>query len=249
MFKYIFILLLILAITIPAAPQDKADDLSDEINQFTEADNLYQEGARALHDGDYQSASTHLANAVQHFPLHADAHYHLSWLAYKEGDYFKALIHIRKAKETFSAFHLMEQQLFRRTKAALEIKKRSLQRQILILQAQEDITDWSADTTINHPARAKILATKQELRRTETKLQTLAPPPSNIPSDYYLFHGNIFVKLKKFKEARREYEAAKRIDPAATEAAKQLNRLDQQLDGTDINKKINQTTGGKDGTY
>jgi tetratricopeptide (TPR) repeat protein len=247
MFKYIIILLLTIAI--PAPAQQRGGDIAGELNQFIEADNLYQEGARALHDGDYQLASTHLNNALQKFPLHADAHYHLSWLAYREGDYFKALIHIRRAKDTFSAFHLMEQQLYRRTKAALETKKRSLQRQILILQAQADITDWSADTTINNPARAKILATKQEMRRVETKLQTLVPPPSNIPSDYYLFHGNIFVKLKKFKEARREYEAAKRIAPDATEAADQLDRLKRQLDGSIKNKKINQTTGGKDGTY
>lgn len=247
MLKYILIFSLL--ITFPTTARGKADTPPDQPGRFVTADKLYQEGVRALHDGDYQSASTQLNAAVQTFPNHADAHYHLSWLAYRTGDYFKALIHIRRAKETFATFHRMERYIYQKAKASLDAQKQSLQRQIHILQAQEDITDWSADAAINHPARAKILATQHELRRVETKLQSLVPPPPNIPANYYLFHGNIFIKLKKFTEARQEYTRALHIDPTDSEAAAQLNRLRRQLDGAAVANKINQSPGGKDGTY
>ncbi len=81
-----------------------------------------------------------LRQAVLGTPKQADAraHFSLSQAFYEAGDFYKALIHIRKAKGC------------------------------------------------------------------------LAPA---IPADYYLFHGNILLKLKRYPEARQQYRLASRLKP------------------------------------
>lgn len=172
------------------------------IQKFKIADKFFQKGKSYFIKKKFKKAEKELNKCLEIMSQHSEACFYLSNIFYDRKELKQALKYIEQAKENFEFVTKMHVSAFDDYLKQLREQKKGL---------EEKLIDYRVRL-----ARTQNMGQKRELegvinsidgniRLINSKLSDPLPPAAKIPSGYYYLHGNIFFKMKNFKEAYNQY--------------------------------------------
>jgi len=181
----------------------------------------FEKGKKFYEGGNLVKARKEFQVVVERMAEHADAYFFLSQISYKEGKIDESLEEIQQAKDNYKFI----------------IKMKINMHQIMLNQLREQQDDIEerlnamreAAAAATGPQKSKLAA---EVTKLEGKKNTIVnrlnepvPEAEETPAVYFYFHGNVFVKQKKYQEAHDQYMEAVRINPKHGDAYNNLASL------------------------
>jgi len=205
----------------------------EEVELFKKYQSLnkdYEKGKMYFIREDYKKAKKEFEKILEKLPEHADAHFFLSQVLYKEGDLEEALNHVEKAKANYEYSAVMKIKMAQVSKQKLEEKKQAfednigeLEDQIANLPQASEVGDEVEDR--KKRIQTKIDKIKKQIENIDTQLSLPLPREEEMPAEYCYLNGNIYFKMKKFQEAHDQYQETIRLDPKHGDAYNNLAAL------------------------
>jgi tetratricopeptide (TPR) repeat protein len=163
---------------------------------------------------------------LKNLPEHQEAHFLMSQVLYKKGEYAGALAHIRAAEEGY----------LRLAGAFLVLEKDKQQRRSEdMVRLSDEIADLAAaDAAVKSRGsclpdkfNSALQDSRRELTRAEEERNKTDADKdvSGIPALYRYWHGNALFMLRRLAEAEAEYRRAVAKDPDFREAYNNLVNL------------------------
>jgi tetratricopeptide (TPR) repeat protein len=163
---------------------------------------------------------------LDRLPDHQEAHFLMSQVLYKRGEYEKALAHVLAAEEGYlrmaEAISVLEQ---------LKLKKRADN----VAKLTDDVSDFTA---ADAAAKARgscqpdrnyndIQGSKDDLAKEQAGRigGDAAGQAAGVPAEYHYAHGNCLFQLRRMPEAESEYVRAIKSEPSLSEAYNNLINL------------------------
>lgn len=210
----------LLAQAIPA--QDKDFNL---LNEYSMLSSRIEKARTAFTKGNLEKCEQEALYCLKKLADHHEAHYLLTQVLYKRGEFEKALGHIQAAEEG----HL------KMTEAAFSLEQRRKEEQmdlvgILIENAQvaeaaEKSATQRGSCGVNRFSKATQEA-KEKLSKEESLDDTgRSQAYAQIPVNYFYSHGNCLFRLKRLPEAEAQYLRAIDTNPRYGEAYNNLINL------------------------
>lgn len=194
-----------------AFAQDQFLMTPKELNDFKLAKKYNYQGEQQFLKKKYQKAWESFNKCLDVFPRYSSADYYLAKICYQRQEYKQALTHINSAMKNFKIMDNMaldaQLQYFKR----LREEKNNLT--AVLNDPMQKLTDY---------ARKEM---RLKLRQIDEHLRDPLPEAQHIPADYHYVHGNIFFKLKKFKEAHDRFVETIRLAPRHANAYNNLISL------------------------
>ncbi|HLP46552.1 MAG TPA: tetratricopeptide repeat protein [Candidatus Kapabacteria bacterium] len=182
----------------------QASDEQKQVELYRVAEALFKKGEVKFHKGNYAEAEKYMQKCIKTFPMHAHGHYYLSLINYIKSEYNLALEHIEKAETSVLSLTKLKAQLE-------EERKRKLK------EYQVDLRDGKYVSYFgeNNPCMEKYgeNVSNLEAMKVEEVLMGSEKTDIAIPAAYFYSHGNIFYKLKRYREALSQYVEVIRRDP------------------------------------
>lgn len=186
--------------------QFKMDE--NTFQQFQRAKRMFEKGKVFFLKEKYEKAEKPLKQCLEFFPRYSQADYFLAQIYYKKQDLLKALEHMEKAKANYSFMGNLLVASQHKYFDFLRIRRKEIQDMLA------DLTDTD-----------EIEKAKKSIAEIDGRLTEPLPVISEGSADYFYFHGNIFMKLKKFNNAHAQYLEALRLDPTHANASNNLANL------------------------
>lgn len=179
----------------------------------------------AFHRDNLAKCEQEVLFCLERLPEHHEAHFLLSQILYKKGEFEKALEHIQAAKEGYLKF----------TEAVYLLGLQKTEKQMdnvvdLIDDVQgataaEDAAKSRGSCQISRYGKGvqdakEKLSNEEKLKDTDESRKILT-----IPANYHYFHGNCLFRLKRLPEAEADYLLVIKIDPRYSEAYNNLINL------------------------
>ncbi len=190
----------------------------------------YEKGKMYFAREDYKKAKKEFEKILGKLPEHADAHFFLSQILYREGSLEEALSHMEKAKANYEFSAKMKIKMAQVSKQKLEEKKQDLEDYLETLEERIVSLPQSSEVGEEGEDRKKRLLSKideikKQIKNIDTQLNMPIPSEEEIPADYCYINGNIYFKMKKFQEAHDQYQEAITIDPSHGDSYNNLAAL------------------------
>lgn len=196
-FKCFWFVLAVFIISSAGGPCFGREDVgidSDVLQSYQLAGRMYDKGKQEFAAEDMAAAEKTLKQCVEIFPRHSEAHYTLSRIFYKTGNFVRALVHIKKAKADagfmVKVLTAAQDTYFDRLsgeKEKLRIKLSDAAEQVVVDRIKRNIA--VIDNWLKQPR----------------------PQVDQLTAAYNYWHGNILLKLQKFTGARDQYLEAVRL--------------------------------------
>jgi tetratricopeptide (TPR) repeat protein len=168
----------------------------DVVRNYQLADKYFNKGERKFHKKNYARAEKDLEKCIDVFPMHADAQYYLSLVYYKKNDYPGALEYIEKAKTNVERLNELKAHIKKETKTKLK-------------EYHKDLLDGKYVGYFVDNNECMIPMGERVSRLKATQLEAIMDMTGRseieAPANYFFVHGNIFFKLKRYKEAVNQY--------------------------------------------
>jgi len=188
----------------------------DLIRKYQAADKCFKRAKSKFHKGNYTKAEKDLTKCINIFPIHANGEYYLSLIYYKKNDYNQALNHIEKAKANILHLNKLNAQF-------------AQERRVKLKEYQKDLNDgkYVSHFGENNPCLVPLGEYFSRVQATDVELLLSTPGKSEYttPASYFFVHGNIFYKLKRYKEAVNQYVEVIKRNPRHAEAYNNLANL------------------------
>ena len=188
----------------------------DLIRKYQAADKYFKRAKSKFHKGNYTNAEKDLAKCINIFPGHANGEYYLSLICCKKNDYNQALNHIEKAKVNFLHLNKLNAQF-------------TQERRVKLKEYQKDLTNgfYVSYYGEDNPCLVPLGEYFSRAKATDVELLLSTPDKSinTIPANYFFIHGNIFYKLKRYKEALNQYVEVIKRNPRHAETYNNLANL------------------------
>lgn len=209
------------ALVLGAAGQDRDMTLA---NAYSSLSPRVDKARTALRQGRLDKCEAEARACLAALPEHHEAHFLLSQVAYRRGEYGRALDEIGAAEDGSAKLA--------RAISILEQRKRKAQSDDLV-RLSDEIADLAASAAtvkgrgscLPDKYDAALQDTKQDLISEEEKRNSSRPAASGIPALYRFWHGNVLFVLKRPVEAEAQYRQALQTDPDFGEAYNNLINL------------------------
>jgi tetratricopeptide (TPR) repeat protein len=202
--------------------QDKNLALLDEYSMLS---GHIEKAKTAFHRDNLAKSEQEVLFCLERLPEHHEAHFLLSQILYKRGEFEKALEHIQAAKEGYlkytEAVSLLGQQKSEKQMDNVV----DLTDDVQGATAAEDAARSRGTCQISRYDKAvrdakEKLSNEQKLKDTDESKKILT-----IPANYHYCHGNCLFRLKRLAEAEADYLLVLKIDPRYREAYNNLINL------------------------
>ncbi len=188
------------------------------VRRYRDAEVSYGK-ARALFDKkDFQGARKELGVCLGFIPAHANAHLLMAKLLYTEKDYAQALTEVERAKAGHEATATILARMDEDRMSELRRRAKETADSIATLRQRQG-------SQVSAELQQQIIAEEARKQEIDRILNAQRPDPKGIPAEYFFFHGNVLLRLKRPAEAVTQYEEALKINPAYGEAANNLAAL------------------------
>lgn len=210
------------------------DDLAREeaelFNKYQSLNKDYEKGKMYFAREDYGKAKKEFEKILEELPEHADAHFFLSQIFYKEGNLDEALSHVEKAKANHKFSAKMKLKLAQVSKQKLEEKRKKLEDESKELEEKIISLSRSSETGEEGEDRkqriqGKIDEIKVQIENINSQLNLPLASGEAMPAEYCYLNGNIYFRMKKFQEAHDQYQETIRLDPKHGDAYNNLAAL------------------------
>jgi tetratricopeptide (TPR) repeat protein len=210
--------------------EDLAREETELFKKYRSLNKNYEKGKMYFAREDYKKAKKEFEKILEKLPEHADAHFFLAQVLYKEGDLDGALSHVEKAKATYEYSAKMKIKMAQLSKQKLGEKKQALEDNLEELENQIAILPQTSEAGEEGEDRKKRLQSKideikKQIENIDTQLSVPLPSEEEIPAEYSYVNGNIYFKMKKFQEAHDQYQKAIQIDPSHGDSYNNLAAL------------------------
>jgi pentatricopeptide repeat protein len=182
----------------------------------------FEKGKNLYEKGEYTWAQKELDKCIEVMPQHVYAHFYLSQIIYKKGNFPKALDHMEKAKANFDYMTGLYSLAYQDYIDQLREEKDQLDKDVFALKLQLSETK---DPQEKAKIQTAIGLAEQKIGIVNSRLTEPVVQEESMPADFCYFHGNVFFKLKRYQEAYREYLEAIKIDPEHGNAYNNLANL------------------------
>jgi len=192
------------------------------IERFKLAEPKFQKGKGFYIKGKYTKSERELKKCLEIMPEHANAHFLLSQINYKNGHFEQALADMEKAKTNFDLISQLYN--FTHEERLEHLREQKMNQESHLLALQQQLGQAMTDEDKQKIQRA-ISKTNSIISQINTNLNEPIPPALQMPAEYFYIHGNILFKLKKHQETLDQYKEAVKIDPQHTNACNNLINL------------------------
>mgnify|MGYP001049405146 CR=1 FL=1 len=186
------------------------EDEKKMIRKFKVADKFFQKGKAYFIKKKFIKAEKDLNKCLEIMSQHSSACFYLSNIFYDRNELKQALKYIGDAKKNFQTVSKMYINAFddyinqlREEKSNL-LEKKEVYKQTLSTIKQGMMKQKCERGISSCDTRIGII---------NSRLSNPIPPSDKIPSSYYYLHGNIFFKMKNFKEAYTQYIETIKLNP------------------------------------
>jgi tetratricopeptide (TPR) repeat protein len=183
----------------------------------------FLKGKKALSMGDLQKAEKELNKCLERMPQHAEAHFYLSQVFYKQGNLEKALEEMEKAKSNYGAIEKIIARQDQERILMLQERRDTLRESLPGLKEQLAKLPFGSDQ--RRELELRISNMEKELSDIDNRLSNPLPVIDKTPAEYFYFYGNILFKMKNLQEAESQYLKAILIDPKHANAYNNLATL------------------------
>jgi len=205
-----FLFLLFLLLSMPASGniENRFNIQDKEIyKKFKVAHEFFLKGKEYFSKNKYKKAQKEFKKCIEKMPEYADALFYLSKIYYKEGKFSIALEYIEKAKCNFKYMNRFKLYLFKNQLLKLKKKKKNLEEKLFKFEQSSDTwcdgTPREKDAGEKNRLQSEIEKIEEETIELEKEINNISK--TDIPPDYFFLAGNIYFKLKKFKESLIQY--------------------------------------------
>ncbi len=210
--------------------EDLAREETELFKKYQSLEKDYEKGKMYFGREDYGKAKKEFEKILEKLPEHADAHFFLSQVLYKEGNLEEALSHVEKAKANHEFTAKMKIKLAQVSKQKLEEKKKKLEDErkkledaIISLPQTSETGEEGEDR--KKRLQIKIDEIKKQIENINTQLSLPLTSEEEMPAEYCYLNGNIYFRMKKFQEAHDQYQETIRLDPKHGDAYNNLAAL------------------------
>jgi len=242
-----------LALAAPlAAQKDFSQTEKEMLAKYKQARAHFLKGGEHLKSGKLEKAEKEADVSLGILPRSADARLRKAELAYQRGRYEDALTEITIAKDDFVTVKDLYAFFYQDYLDRLRKQRDDLDNYVKDMST--NVSDKGSSQGRN-PAQAAISKAKQDIAEIDRKLYEPVPQTLEVPAEFHYIHGNILFKLKRFAEARDQYQAAVKADPrhanawnnlinihfASGDQANALRLLEEaETNGVQVNAKLKQ---------
>ncbi len=217
----VLLLLASAALVLGAAGQDREMTLASAYSKLSPR---IDKARTAFRQGRLDKCEAEARACVAALPEHHEAHFLLTQVAYKKGDYARALDEIGAAEDGSAKLA--------RAITVLEQRKLKAQSDDMV-RLSDEIADLAASAAtvkgrgscLPDKYDAALQDSKQDLISEEEKRNSSRPAASGIPALYRFWHGNVLFVLKRPIEAEAAYRLAIQADPDFAETYNNLINL------------------------
>lgn len=221
--KYPWLCLLALGVLAQAAPaQDKSLTLLDA---YSKLEARVESARTAFRKGNTAKCEREALFCLDRLPAHQEAHFLMSQVLYKKGEFDRALEHVRAAEQGYIEW----------AEAVAALEQQKLKRQAEGMPDLIDEVQEYADADAAARARGScqpdrfskgLQDAKDRLAKEgEENATDLGSRSSRVPAPYHYAHGNCFFRLQRLSEAEAEYRLAVKADPGFGETYNNLINL------------------------
>ncbi len=242
-----------LLLALPLAAQKDFNQAEKEtIEKYKRARPYFLKGGDYLKKGKLDKARKEAETSLQIFPEYAEAHLLMAEVGYQRGQYEEALQEIQTGKKDFAAFGKLY--TFTYQEYLDRLREQRNEKEEYVNQLSTAVAEAKSNTD-RQRIEAQISRAKQDLMAIDSRLSNPVPPIMDVPAEFHYIHGNILFKLKRFGEARSQYQAAVQADPrhgnawnnlisiqfASGDPAGSLKLLEEaEANGVTVNEKLKQ---------
>jgi tetratricopeptide (TPR) repeat protein len=180
------------------------------IQKFKIADKFFQKGKSYFIKRKFKKAEKELNKCLEIMSQHSEACFYLSNIFYDRKELKQALRYIEEAKKNFEFMIKMHVSAFDDYLKQLREQKKGLEEKLIDYRGRLARTQ---DSGQRQELNNAINSIEGNIRLINSKLSDPLPPVAKIPSGYYYLHGNIFFKMKNFKEAYSQYIETIKLNP------------------------------------
>jgi tetratricopeptide (TPR) repeat protein len=193
-----------------AAQKDFNQSEKEMLAKYKQARTHFLKGGEYLKKGKLDKAQKEAATSLAILPQYADARLLGAELGYQRGQYEEALKEIETAKSDFVTVKDLYAFSYQEHLARLRDQRDEMEKYVQDMSAGASDKSSSAG---RNPAQAAISKARQDIAEIDRKLHEPIPQTLEVPAEFHYIHGNILFKLKRFGEARDQYQAAVKADP------------------------------------
>ncbi len=203
----------------------------EDAPKFRIAKQLFQSGQQYLTAEKYMNAEKAFKDCLEHFPKYSYAHYALAQIYYQQQKYPPALTHIQEAKKSYDYIAKLGAAAQTEYISKLRDQKQKLREDIM--RNKERLAFVKNHPTMSREAKQQEIVNLEGFIRhaehTVTRIQerTLTPiaKGTDVPGGYYYVHGNVYFKVKRYKDALDQYLQAVKAEPTFGDAYNNIANL------------------------
>ncbi|TET70848.1 MAG: tetratricopeptide repeat protein [Candidatus Aminicenantes bacterium] len=219
---YSFILILFLGTPSLFGQKDYTREERQLFQRYKIANSYFKKGKKNFLKEDFRKAEKELKKCLKRMPEHSGAYFFLSQISYKWGNLERSLEEIENAKKNYAYIDKVKaniEQLY-----ILELQELKMQKQEKLGLLRESLS--RAQSALERSQiEAGIGTLEADIGTISSQLSRPLPSLEQMPVDYFYFHGNILLKLKRYKEADSQYQEAIKINPQHGDAYNNLASL------------------------
>jgi len=248
----------VLALALPlAAQKDFSQSEKETLAKYKLAKAHFLKGGEYLKKGKLDKAQKEADTSLAILPRYADARLLKAELGYQRGQYEEALKDIETAKDDFVTVKELYEFSYQEYLERLREQRDELETYIKDMSVGVVEKGSSAG---GNPALTAIVKARQDIAMIDNKLHEAIPQTLELPAEFHYIHGNIFFKLKRFNEARGQYQAAVNANPRHANACNNLISIhfasgdhagalklleESEANGVVVNEKLKKAVLGK----
>jgi len=201
-----FFMLAFLVMTSSQSFAQKGHYMSEEklIQNYKMSVKYFEEGKKLYREEKFNKAEKKFKKCLEVCPQHAQANFYLAHLMYNKSNLEDALHYIEEAKKNHEIMNQMLALAYVDYMDNLREKKDELRETIDKLKFQKQQTTHQQESNCGK-LDIQITNLQGELGVIQNKLSKPLHKEEQVPDNYFYLTGNIYFKLKKFKEAHDQY--------------------------------------------
>lgn len=189
--------------------------------QYRAVNKSFEKGKKLYESGNLVKARKEFQDVVERMAEHADAYFFLSQISYKEDKIDEALQEIQQAKDNYKFIAKMKTNMHQIMINQLRDQKDQMEERLGSMREAAAVATGPQKSKLS----AEVTKLEGQMNTITNRLNEPIPVDEETPADYFYFHGNVFVKQKKYQEAHDQYMEAVRINPKHGDAYNNLASL------------------------
>jgi tetratricopeptide (TPR) repeat protein len=218
----LFIGLVFWAFIQPVSAQQKTLALMD---QYSILAGHIDKAKNAFQRDDLPACQKEALFCLDRLPEHHEAHFLLSQILYKRGEFGPALEHIQAAEDGSLRLSKVVAELYQQKMAKRMDNVADLGDDVQGAEAAEDAARDRGTCRIDKYSKSAQDAKDKLANETKSGEGDESAKTLDVPADYHFIHGNCLFRLKRLPEAEAEYRLAVGIDPGHSGACNNLINL------------------------